>query len=260
MRWFISGLSILVVALLLLVVFLPAALLPRALQELDTRRMLPADMPKLVLTDTRGTVWRGQSDAATAVIDGVELDLGVLRWNIDGLSVLQGQPLIQLSADSEQLQAVATVEVAPSGQTTLSAVEGRLPVTTLEPWMPMLVTGDIGFFIDRLVFLPNRLLAIKGLLNFEYIDWVGADHNMPLGSYMAELSQLDDQQLSIVISDLEARLGIAGTLIISPSGRYRFDAILQPRPGLAPEVNQSIRWFGRVDSAGNVVVNTSGQL
>lgn len=260
MRWFAYGILLVVVMLVVGFFNIPASVVPMALEELKARQLLPADAPRLELGETRGTLWRGEATDSTVFIDGVALDLEKLNWTLDKWSLLTGLSVLDVSTTSEQLTASAHVTVDPQGHTTVEQLEGRMPVTTLEPWMPMLVAGDIAFFLQRFEFTPSQLLALNGIVNFEYIDWVGADYNMPLGSYLAELSLLQDQVVSVVISDLEALLGIAGTLTVDRSGSYHFNALLQPRSGLAPEVNQSIRWFGRVDGAGNVAVNTRGHF
>lgn len=260
MRWFLYGVVTLVVVLVIGWFNIPASVIPPVLQELKTRNMLPANAPILQLGETSGTIWSGEASGSTLQIDGVALDLEQLQWTLAMWPLFSGKAVLDVSTTSDELAAKARVQVDGEGHTIVEQLEGRLPVTTLEPWMPMLVTGDIAFFLQRIEFTPARLLALNGIMNFEYIDWVGADYNMPLGSYLAELSLMDDQVISVVISDLEALLGITGTLTINRGGRYHFDALLLPRRGLAPEVNQSIRWFGRVDGSGNVVINTRGQF
>lgn len=260
MRWLLVALITLVVIAVVGVLNIPAATVPTILRELETRGALPPDVPKLVLGNTEGTVWQGQANNATLIVNGVSVNLGVFSWQLDKLSLFSGAPQLQLSANSEQIKVNANLIVENPDRVSVHQLEGRLPITTLEPWMPMLVTGEIAFFIDDLEFSARRLQSLNGLVNLEYIDWVGADYNMPLGSYMAELSLLDHSQVSMVINDLQALLGITGTLSIDLSGRYHFEAMLKPREGLAREVRQSIRWFGREDEAGNVLINNRGRF
>ena len=83
---------------------------------------------------------------------------------------------------------------------------------------------------------------------------------MPLGSYMAQLSLDDSNQISIQLNDFSATLGVDGYLTLNPRGSYHFDATLTPRSGLAPEIAQSIVWFGKKDRQGNVLINKRGQF
>lgn len=260
MRWLLIALLSIVIIVIVGILNVPAKAVPMVLQELEARGMMPADAPRLKLDNTEGTLWRGQANAATLIVDGVSVDLGVVNWHIDRLSLLSSAPQLQVSANSDHIKASARVIVENQEKVSVQQLEGRLPITTLEPWMPMLVTGEIGFFVDRLEMAGRHLLALNGLVNFEYIDWVGADYNMPLGSYMAEISLVDHRQVSMVINDLQALLGITGTLSVDLAGHYQFDAILKPRDGLAREVRQSIRWFGRVDENGDVEINSQGRF
>ena len=47
---------------------------------------------------------------------------------------------------------------------------------------------------------------------------------------------------------------------IEPDGNYTFDAILQPREGLAAEVRESITWFGKKQVNDSVLIKTRGHL
>ncbi|MEH6559278.1 MAG: type II secretion system protein N [Oceanicoccus sp.] len=259
MKWFLTLLVAVIIVAMVVVVRLPASLVPIILAEVEQRNLLSPESPRLLLQQTSGTFWQGQASESIVEVDGVSVPLGVLNWKLSPLSLLRLQPSIHLSSSAPDQILSTTVSVDRQGQVTIAAMEGRLPIRALEPWFPMLIRGDIAFVIDHLIFKDDKLLAVDGVLNLEYIDWVGGDYGMPLGSYMAHIYQQEHQVL-VQFDDFDATLGVNGVMNIDPDGAYTFNAELQPRDGLASEVNESIAWFGKRQANGNVLIKTRGHL
>ncbi len=260
MKWFFGGLGLLLILLVVAVLNIPASVVPLAIDEVEKRDLLPPNAPKFMLENTEGTLWDGRANNTRVEVDGALLELGTVSWQLDMVSLLKRNPTVDLQIQSEQIDVVGTVSAVESGEVTVRGLEGRLPIAVLEPWFPMLVTGEIAFVVDHLVFTQRQLLSLDGLLNLEYVDWIGADYNMPLGSYMATLTLADNNDLLVLIDDFAAQLGIDGTFRLSPNGVYTFDATLEAREGLAPEVAQSITWLGKIDRNGNVLIEQRGRL
>ena len=237
----------------------PASLIPLALDELEKRQLLAPNLPVLALTDLEGTVWQGQANQAVITIDGEEIPLGVLSWQFEPLSLLDRTAVVHVKADAPEHQLQATVIASDTDTVTINNLEGRLPISLLEPWVPMLVRGDIVFIFDHIV-AGQQLLAIDGLLNAESVVWLGGSYEMPLGSYMMQIF-LQDNQVHIDINDFNASLGMSGVLLLNlAKGTYQFDAILQARPELAPEVAESIAWFGKRNNQGDIVLKNRGRF
>ena len=260
MKWLFATLAVLLLLLAAAVYRAPASLVPMALQEIEARGLLQQGAPQLRLPTTSGTVWRGAAENAQLLIDGSLLELGTLSWQLNPMSLLDKKPALQISSDAGTHKIQAHITATEQGEVTVTAMEGRLPIALLEPWFPMLVKGDIAFVVDHVIFNPQQLLALDGVLNFEYVDWLGGDYDMPLGSYMAQLSLNDQNDVHIQLNDYGATLGIDGYLSISPVGNYHFHANLEPRDGLAPEVAQSVSWFGKKNADGIILVNRRGRL
>lgn len=260
MKWFFSIILLLLLLVVIAVYKAPASLVPMALLEADARGLLQQGGPRLRLAVTSGTVWRGQAEQAELEIEGGVLPLGKLTWQLSALSLLEKKPALQLHSEAGTHRLRALVSGDQQGEITVRAMEGQLPIKLLEPWIPMLVKGDIAFVVDHMKFNQRQMLALDGVLNLEYVDWMGGDYPMPLGSYMAQLSLGESSEVLIHMSDYGASLGIDGVWSISPDGRYIFDARLELREGLSPEVAQSIAWFGKRDNHGNILVKSRGRL
>ena len=260
MKWFFAILFTLLGLLLVGFFYIPATVVPRAIAEVESRGLLPPRSPRLTLEQVSGTLWDGRAEKTSVEIDGATIALGVLQWHLDKMSLWHRQPRLDLSTRSDKITLTGSVSARETGEILVENLEGHLPIAVLEPWFPQLVTGDIAFVVDHLLFTQQQLLSLDGLLNLEYVDWVGADNNMPLGSYIAKLGMAPNHDLLVDINDLAARLGIDGHFRLNNSGNYRFDATLFPREGLAPEVAQSITWLGKIDRQGNVVIRQNGRL
>lgn len=256
--WLLVIVTILVV-LVIAIANAPASLVPRGLAEIEARGLLQAGSPRLLLADTHGTIWQGQADQAALELNGTEVDLGAMTWRLDVWSLLRRAPVLEVLAQAPGQQVKATVTATERGLITVDNLEGRVPISILEPWIPLLVKGDMAFVLDHLVFDAQKLHAIDGVLNLEYVDWLGGDYAMPLGSYMAQIS-LRDNLVQVQLNDFSASLGLDGRLSVSPTGAYGFNARLQPRADLAPEVVESLRWLGKRQANGDVLINTRGQF
>ena len=260
MKAFFITVVLLLLAAVVAIVNAPAALVPMALEELEKRQLLPPNAPAIALAQLEGTVWQGRANEAIITVDGETVPLGVLSWQLEPMSLLDRTLIIYLSTDAPEHRLQATVVASENGDVTINDLEGRLPINLLEPWFPMLVKGDIAFVFDHIIVNPKQLLAIDGVLNVEYVDWLGGDYAMPLGSYMAQIS-LQDNQVHVDINDFSASLGMMGLLTVNPvSGVYQFDATLQARPELAPEVAESIAWLGKRNNQGDIVLKNRGRF
>ena len=259
MKWFFIVLTLVVALALTAALNAPASLVPLALAEMKKNGVLEPGAPALALSDTQGTVWNGSAQQAVLTLDGVEVPLGKLAWELSPLSLLDPSPKIALTSTAPNQTLKATIAANAQGFIQVSAMEGRLPISVLEPWFPLLVKGDIAFVVDHLNFTPGQLHSVDGVLNFEYVDWIGGDFDMPLGSYMAQVYN-EGNEVFVAVNDFSARLGIDGMMKVKPDGLYTFDATLQPRSGLAPEVAESVAWLGKRQANGDVLINSRGRL
>lgn len=259
MKWFLAVIVGLVLLIAVAVAYAPASVVPTLLTELEKRQLIPADAPRLKLLNTSGTVWNGQAAEAIVDIDGVPMALGQLSWQLSASSLLGGTPVVDVVILGEQHNLKGKVTVNQQGVVRADNIEGRLPISMLEPWLPMLVKGEMALVIDHWIFSQDELIALDGVINLEYVDWLGGAYDMPLGNYMGQVS-VKDKLVHIQLNDFSARLGIDGLLSITPTGNYLFNATLQPREGLAPEVAETIGWFGKRDANGDVLISKRGRF
>lgn len=260
MKRFFIILLLLLALLVGFVVFAPALLVPIVITQLQDRGLLAADAPQLQLQQLSGTVWSGQADSTVLIVDGQPVDLGRLKWSVNIPSLLQKQPAIFLQTNGADQRIQGDFQLSQNGEIAANNIEGRLPISVLEPWLPMIISGDVAFVIDHLVTTTAQITELDGLINLEYVDWLGGDRNMRLGSYTAQLLLNNRKDIEVLVNDFGAALGVTGLITIRQSGSYNLDLTLMPRPGLASEVAQAVTWMGRADGNGNVLVRKNGAL
>jgi Type II secretion system (T2SS), protein N len=255
--WFFGLLLLFFVLMAVAVLMAPANLLLRV-SELWA--------PQVKMAEPTGTIWEGEASNVVVSVNDTQLELGQLSWSISPWSVLSANPTIELNVESPEHHATARVSATSDLVITIDQMEGAFPLSLLEPWVPLLVQGDLAFVVDHVVFslqqerfVFEELLGLDGALNLQQADWLGGDVEMPLGSYIAQLSLDDNKDIFIQVNDFSATLGIDGSIVISPKGTYQFNSVLQTRDGLAPEVAQSVQWFGKKNANGDIVVNNTGR-
>jgi general secretion pathway protein N len=259
MKWLLSLILVLVIVPILLVFNIPASVLPRVLDEAYKRGLIIANAPTLEFEDLSGTLWDGKAGRAVLHIDGGDVPLGIMSWQVSTKALLDQHMHIDVQTQADNQQLSASIRATQQGEVTVRNAEGHFPLSVLEPWVPLLISADITFVFDRIVFTQQQLLAIDGMLNIEYVDWLGGDYPMPLGSYLAQV-YLKGSDVEVKIDEFSGGLGVDGLISISPLGAYQFDATLTSRETLAPEVIETLAWFGRRKSNGQVLIRTNGRL
>lgn len=215
--------------------------------------------PQVEMSEPTGTLWQGEAKQVAVTINGIKLELGTLSWHLSALSLLTIEPSIELVVKAPEHQAQMRVSANTDQEITVDNMEGTFPLSLLEPWVPLLIEGDLAFVVDHIIFNQRQLLAVDGVLNLQEADWVGGDIRMPLGSYIAQVSLAENRDVLVQLNDFSATLGIDGLITISPAGHYHFNCVLQKRDGLAPEVAQSVSWFGKKNAQGDILVDQKGR-
>ena len=256
-KWLVT--TVLLVAVIFIVAAnLPASLLPRLIEHSRQQNILPQTFPPINFSALTGTLWQGQGDVIV-IIDDVAVDLDVVSWQLSALSLLSLQVHLTVLSQGDEHQLAGKVVAFPGGDVHITHAEGFFPMSELEPWVPMLVNGQIYFQFNKWQFTQQMLNQLEGVINLEYIDWVGGDYPLPLGNYVADVS-VNQHDIRITLSDSEALLGVDGLITVAPNGDYRFNATLYPRSGLAPEVSETIVFLGKRSADGSVIINQRGRL
>lgn len=255
LRWALWGLALGLIAGI--VAFAPAAWLSRALASATEQRLL--------LTDTRGSVWSGSADVvltggpgsrdATALNGRLQWELG---WRGLGLELrlrhaccLNGTVVVALRPGPGRISASL---VSPSGSI------GQWPASLLAglgtPWNTLQLGGAV-----RMVSPGLTVEWVQGRVRMNGradVELVGASSRIatldPLGSY--RLSVVGDTANAgvslLTLSTLEGALQLSGSGSVGPSGvRFRGEANAAAADEAA--LNNLLNIIGRRSGAGSVI-------
>jgi hypothetical protein len=248
--WVKWSLLLLLVFFCFLLMTAPARLLPPLVNKLS---------PNVQLQYAAGSLWNGSVATAVVTVEGGSINLGKLSWRINPFSLLWLSPSLHIDTDAGSHSLSADLSVSLLGQEIeAEAISGQFPISLLEPWVPMLVRGEVELAIDRLVVDQKSLLDAIGKIYVQDLDWMMGAKALPVGSYTAELSVVDGSLL-VNVSDRQAQLGVDGLLTANPAGSYQVEARLSATEDLAPEIKQGLKFLGKKNEAGDILFNDKGR-
>lgn len=218
-------------------------------------------VPQLWMAMPTGTLWHGRSPQMAVIVGGGAVDLGEVEWRLSPWSLLLLNPQLELDSRRGSQRLSLQARVSPLGAVSLTDIDGRLPLSIAEPWLPLLIDGQLQIDVPQLALNSSGITDIAGELVLANAVWQGADMPMALGEYHIALSFPGDR-VNADISDRGAKLAAKGTLVAGMSGdsagQYQLNVNLRAAPGLAPEIGKSIGWLGSKQSDGSVLVKQSG--
>ncbi|MCR8923246.1 type II secretion system protein N [Dasania sp. GY-MA-18] len=220
--------------------------------------LLKDTLPKLWLSEAKGSFWQGEVDQAIIKVNGGSLSLGKVQWSLKPSSLLLLSPTIELKTLAPGQSLIATASAYPNGKLQLANLRGEFPLSILEPWVPLLMSGQVFFDIAKLTLKDNAVTQLQGRINLRDTVWRGGDVPMPLGHYQADISS-DDKAISVLLSDQKAQLGLQGSINAMLAGQYQMALSLSATQGLNPAVIKSVAWLGKKQGDSVVVIKRSGQ-
>ena len=244
-RWGLLGLA---AYLLFLLTTLPAVY---ATAWLEKR------LPEVQLAGVHGSIWSGT--ARELAYHG--RSWGILQWRFDWLAPFSGHwgYRLQLHGSGSILQ--GRVAASAAGTLFFQDVRGQLPVTEIEPWLPVppgSVGGTLNLQLARLVLIRGRPAVAEG-----QVTLTGATLNWPqavaLGNYQMKLRTRSGKGIEGSLLDTGGPLMLQGTLNLAPDGRYQLGGSLAVREPGDAAVSRLLQYLGPVNAAGNHPFQFTGQ-
>lgn len=240
-RWW-WGLAALVLFLVALVAFLPAAV---AVRQIEAR------VPGLALDRVGGTVWNGR--AGRVSFGGREQ--GEVAWSAHPLSLLRGGIELDLDWQGPQRRATAVVRQTPT-TTQLRNVDAVLPATLLDPVLdtPALTPqGELRIAIAAAELAGATVLALRGSAVWANAAVTGATA-ANFGDIHAQFVRQDDGRIVGMIEDAGGPLRVEGEFESTLVG-YRAELILSARD---PSVIEALQWLGQPLGEGQRLLRLEG--
>jgi hypothetical protein len=226
-------------------------------------RVVDNFIPQLSIDQYTGTLWSGRASKVIAIVDGTAIYLGDLSWQVKPLSIFLLQPRVDIKSSAITHGFNAELSASPFGTVSVNNFFAYFPTAMLEPWLPLLVTGDVEVTVDTLSFSNESVSELAGHLTLDEAVWIAGDSDMLLGNYKANFSSGDDNKLIIKVFDINAALGIDAELSAElgeqSNGHYQFNARLKPGENLAIEITRTLQFFGKKNSRGEIIINQQGR-
>jgi general secretion pathway protein N len=211
------------------------------------------------LAGIRGTLWSG-SAAAGSVADVVVQDL---RWRVRALPLF----ILRISADLETRLADgfirARVSASPS-RVRLSDVQASTSWAALRDVLPVRgMRGLANASFETLELTNGWPTAAVGELRLAQLEApaFGRQELIPLGDYVMQLQDTDEEGILGAFSDAGGPLEVSGTLSLAPDGAYTLDGLIKPRPGAAADLVQGLQIMtGEPDAGGRRRLTLTGSL
>ena len=244
LRWWLLGAALYAI---FLAANLPAAYLGPWLDR---------HFPGMQFGGISGTVISGRA----AEVSVQSQPLGSLSWRFDWLAPFSATYgyRFDLEGDRQTLQGRADLRL---GTLYLRDLSGRVPVASLDRWLPLpphSVDGMLEINLRRLLLKNNQLAAAEGEITLQdgSLHWPGS---FPLGSFRLKLGPADGGGLTGQISDLVSPLKLQCDVYLSAEGRYHLKGTLAARDPGDGDAQKFLAYLGSADTSGHYPFDFSGQ-
>lgn len=207
-----------------------------------------------------GTLWHGEAEQ----LQYQKRSLGRLSWQLTPWGVLLGRlgGEINLTQGNAYLQAQGRVPVS-GGELFLSQLEGRLPLTVIQPYLPMIplpLEGVLSLKLEGIrVNSEGRLQHAEGRIVWNQAG-VSAPQQLRFGDLQLTMQNRDEGGIKGAISDSGGPLQLQASFTLGSDGAYQLTGKLKAAESAPQELRQSLTLLGRADSQGYYPLNFSGAL
>lgn len=222
------GIAVSVLFLLILVIKAPARLIGH---------FIAPDV--VVMQGYSGTIWRGRAARSSVAVGHGYLHLGAVRWKLSALSLLSLSPKVSLRSRWGAQTISGEVTYRDEQSFDLEDLEAKLSANVLGQISPLAVKGNFLIQLSALKLRDGLPESGEGRVVWEKAAWVSAQGPVPLGSYAADFSQLEDQPLMGEVVTITGPVDASGQFELR--GRnYSLDVLLSSDSGLGPQLQQSL--------------------
>jgi general secretion pathway protein N len=212
------------------------------------------------LAGVTGTLWRGEAQQ----LQVQNRAIGGLTWQLSPWSLLLGQldADITLMQDKAYLKARAETALG-GGSLALSAIEGRLPLPLIQPYLsqvPFPLEGVVSLKLDGLqIDAEGRPQQADGRVVWHQAG-VNALQHLLFGDLQMSLVSVEGGGIAGEISDSGGPLQLTATLTLDVKGAYHLKGQLKAADSAPQELRKSLPLLGKADARGFIPFNFSGVI
>lgn len=214
---------------------------------------------KVAMYNAAGRIWNGNADVAVA-----GRELGTVSWNLHPLSLLLGRVAADVEIDNSEGHVEGIVAVGLGGTVSLSEVDGSVPVSQLQGFlplkgMPVAAEGLIVLRMDTVELEEGMPSAAEGVLSWQQAG-LSAPQRLELGDLHMTVSTDAEGIIKGVVEDAGGALKADGELTLDQEQNYRVDLSLGARDSGQEDLVHALAMLGPADQQGMTSVSLKGRL
>jgi general secretion pathway protein N len=213
-------------------------------------------LPELRLAGVEGNLFSGSAQQVS--YGGASL--GAVDWSFDWLSPFSLTIGYRIHVHAEDRDLSGRID-AGLKHTYVRGLEGRVPVSALERWLPTppgSATGSLDVHLKELVLKAGHLDSAEGALDLDeaVLKW---PTSATLGSFHVDLSPAAGGGTKAVIADTTSPLKLQATLDLGPEGAYHLAGVLGAKDPGDQATRSLLSGLGQPDSTGKYPFDFKGQ-
>jgi general secretion pathway protein N len=213
-------------------------------------------LPGVQLGSVSGSIWSG-----TAQEFGLEgQSWGVLNWHFDWRAPFTGQLGYRLRLEDSETALQGRV-VGRFDRLTLEDLQGHIPISRVEPWLPIprgSVSGDLDLQLKRVVLIKMLPTSADGSVNLTGVS-LSWPEELVLGDYQLKLQTQGQKGIQGSFTDTGGPLILQGVLTLTPDGHYQINGTLMSRDPANQALTGMLHYLPD-DGAGHHPFNFTGRL
>lgn len=188
-----------------------------------------------------------------------------LHWNLQPLSLLGAKLAAHLRLRiANAIPAHGDVSAGLSKKITFKNWNAQFRVSDLKPVLriPYLpVDGRAALTIDEArIDAQGKPEKLQGRVRLQAVQWTLLKPAADLGNFNIDVVTNDDGVIVATVSDAQAKIGVSGTVQLTPDGQYIADLALAPRPETPAMIRNTLPALGRPSTDGSYSVKQRGRI
>lgn len=215
------------------------------------------ELPELTLNGVEGTVWHGSSGRAS--VRGQAL--GKLEWNLSPLSLLRGEPAVELAIEGAGLKLSGAFATDERRRIRIERLKVDADAAWLAPALAIPALEPTGRIVAE---GASALLGADGVPEAldARLEWQQAGVRgtvvARLGTLVIEAHGRDGRILATIADQGDGELEVRGSASIE-GGSYRSETVLVPRSAQGPVV-EALQWVGEARPEGGRRLLIEGRI
>lgn len=208
------------------------------------------------LSDVTGSVFAGRAEGLRVG----SRNLGAVEWHFDWLAPFTATLGYRFHLHDDTRDIAGRLD-AGLGSLHVRDLKGRMPVASLEPWLPLpthSLSGSLVFDLKQVQLKAGHLQSATGDVELDdgVMSW---PTNFTLGSFRLNLTPATGGGVDGDINDVASPLKLQAKLGLTPAGAYHLSGVLAARDPDDAATHTLLANLGRPDSTGQYPFDFKGQ-